>query len=477
MNKKCSVSRRDFLKTSTLAAASVAASGIVFPTIVPASVLGKNAPSNKINIAQIGFGRISSTYDLPEIFKNDIARVIAVADLDSKRVALGKQFIEKFYNGKTGSQNYINVKTYGDYREMLLNKDIDAVIISTPDHWHAQPAIEAAMAGKDIYLQKPTSLTIKEGRQLSDVIHRTKCILQIGSQQRSMSPYPQFKKACELVLNGRIGRLHTVYIGLPGDPSGKVEPEMPVPPNLNYDMWLGSTPLAYYTENRVHPQNSLTERPGWLRCEQFGAGMITGWGAHHFDIAHWGMGTEYTGPVEIEGSAEFPKSGLWDVHGDFDIRAKYANGVTIIAGGTNPNGVKFVGDEGWIFASRGAVKITASDPTNPGKELKAIDSDNPKILESVIGENEIHLYESPEQHRNWLDCIVSRKQPIAPVEVGHRSNSVCLLSHIAMKLKRKLYWDPLREKFINDDEANKMLSRPQRFPYGTDYVLKDFLKI
>lgn len=460
-----------------MAAAGVAAGGIVFPTIVPASVFGKNAPSNKINIAQIGFGRIGSSHDLPEVFKNEIARVIAVADLDSKRTALGKQFIEKFYKGKTGSQNYIDVKMYDDYREMLMNKDIDAVVISTPDHWHAQAAIESALAGKDIYLQKPTSLTIKEGRQLSDVIHRTNRILQIGSQQRSADPYPQFKKACELVRNGRIGKLHTVYIGLPGDPSGKVEPEMPIPANLNYDMWLGSTPWAYYTENRVHPQNSLTDRPGWLRCEQFGAGMITGWGAHHFDIAHWGMGTEYSGPIEIEGSAEFPKSGLWNVHGNFDIKAKYANGVTIIAGGNNPNGVKFVGEDGWIFVSRGDVKVTASDPTNTGKELKALDSNKPKILDSVIGENEIHLYDSPEQHRNWLECIVSRKQPIAPAEVGHRSNAVCLLSHIAMKLHRKLYWDPIKERFKNDDEANSMLSRPQRFPYGTDYVLKDFLSI
>jgi len=477
MIKKSSVSRRDFLKTSTIAAAGVAAGGIILPTIVPASVFGKNAPSNRINIAQIGFGRIGSTHDLPEVFKNEIARVMAVADLDSKRTALGKQFIEKFYNGKTGSSNYIDVKMYGDYREMLMNKDIDAVIISTPDHWHAQAAIESALAGKDIYLQKPTSLTIKEGRQLSDVIHRTHRILQIGSQQRSASPYPQFKKACELVRNGRIGKLHTIYIGLPGDPSGKVEPEMPVPSNFNYEMWLGSTPWVYYTENRAHPQNSLTDRPGWLRCEQFGAGMITGWGAHHFDIAHWGMGTEYSGPVEIEGSAEFPKSGLWDVHGDFNVKAKYANGVTIIAGGNNPNGVKFVGDEGWIFVSRGDVKVTASDPTNTGKVLKAIDSSNPKILDSVIGENEIHLYESPEQHRNWLECIVSKKEPIAPAEVGHRSNTICLLSHIAMKLNRKLYWDPIKERFKNDDVANSMLSRPQRFPYGTDYVLRDFLSI
>ena len=206
----------------------------------------------------------------------------------------GKQFIENFYTQKTGKTGYIDVKVYEDYRMLLQNPKIDAVIISTPDHWHAQPAIEAALAGKDIYLQKPTSLTIREGRLLSDVVKRQKVILQVGTQQRSM---PQFRIAAELVRNGRIGKLETVKIGLPGDPSGPDAPEMPVPKNLNYDMWLGSTPQVYYTEMRVHPQNSLTDRPGWLRCEQFGAGMITGWGQHHFDSAAWGMDTELTGPV------------------------------------------------------------------------------------------------------------------------------------------------------------------------------------
>ncbi|HZK92744.1 MAG TPA: Gfo/Idh/MocA family oxidoreductase, partial [Prolixibacteraceae bacterium] len=280
--------RRDFLKNSS----SVIAGTIILPTIVPSTVFGKNAPSNKINIAQIGFGRIAKGHDLAETLKYDEARIIAVADLDSNRAAKGKEFIEDFYAKKTGSKDAVNVKTYGDYREMLLNKDIDAVMISTPDHWHSQPAIEAALAGKDVYLQKPTSLTIAEGRLLVDVVKRKGTILQVGTQQRAMS---QFRIAAELVRNGRIGKLHTVKIGLPGDPAGPEAPEMPVPKNLNYDMWLGSTPEVYYTEMRVHPQNSLTDRPGWLRCEQFGAGMITGWGQHHFDSAAWGMDTEYTG--------------------------------------------------------------------------------------------------------------------------------------------------------------------------------------
>ncbi len=208
---------------------------------------------------------------------------------------------------KTGNSNYVKVKTYGDYKELLLDKSIDAVMITTPDHWHSQPAIEAALAGKDIYLEKPTSLTITEGRLLSDVVKRQKVILQVGTQQRSS---PQWRIAAELVRNGRIGKLHTVKIGLPGDPAGPEAPEMPVPKNLNYDMWLGSTPKVYYTEIRVHPQNSINDRPGWLRCEQFGAGMITGWGQHHFDSAAWGMDTELTGPISVDAVAQFPKSGL-----------------------------------------------------------------------------------------------------------------------------------------------------------------------
>jgi len=442
---------------------------LMFPTIVPSTVLGKEAPSNKINIAQIGCGRIALSHDLPETMKYEMARVIACCDVDSKRLINCKNEIENQYAVIKGKKNYVNVETYPDYREMLLNKDIDAVIISTPDHWHAQPAIEAALAGKDIYLQKPTSLTIEEGRIMSNIIHRTGRILQMGSQQRSQDPWPQFKRACELVRNGRIGQLHTVLIGLPGDPAGEEEPEMPVPSNLDYDRWLGSTPRIYYTEKRVHPQNDLS-RPGWLRCEQFGAGMITGWGAHHVDTAHWGMGTEFTGPVEVEAEAHFPESGLWDVHGDFKVTALYANGVTMHISGAYPNGVRFEGSEGWIFVTRGAYTVTESDPVSGEAASQPLEASDPKILTSQIGTDEIHLYESPEQHGNWLECIRSRKQPVAPAEIAHRSCSACLVSHIAMKLPRKLFWDPVKERFKNDDEANALLARPQRFPYGTGFI-------
>jgi predicted dehydrogenase len=459
------MNRRKFIKRTALASAGI----IIVPTILPSSVFGKFSPNDKINIAQIGFGRIAKTHDLPETIKHDGVRVVAVADVDLKRANDGKQWINNWYAENTGSDNYVDVKVYQDYREMLKDKSIDAVIISTPDHWHAQPAIEAALAGKDVYLQKPASLSIQEGRQMSDAFHHTGRILQIGSQQRSLNPWPQFHRACELVRNGRIGDIKHVEVGLWGDPAGEIEPEMPVPENLDYEMWLGSTPYVYYTEKGVHPQNDYS-RPGWLRIEQFGAGMITGWGAHHIDTAHWGMNTEYTGPVEIEAEAEFPTSGLWNVHGKFRVQSKYANGITMDIRDDFPNGVKFIGSDGWLFVSRGPVSVTASDPGADAIKLNAIDASNPKILKSEIGPDEIHLYRSPEQHENWLESIRTRKQPVAPAEIGHRSCSACLLSHTAMKINRKLYWDPEAERFKNDDEANKMISRPQRFPYGTNHI-------
>lgn len=441
--------RRLFLKNSLAATAGA----FVLPTIVPSSVFGNNPPSDKINIGQIGCGRIARDHNLPEILKLDNARVIAVCDLDKNRLVKGREQVEAFYSKKTGSSNYAAVRMYDDYREMLLSRDIDAVIISTPDQWHAQPAIEAALAGKDIYLQKPATLTIAEGRLMCDVVARKKVIMQIGAQCRSSDP--QYRRAAELVRNGRIGKVHTVRIGLPGDPSGPLAPEMPVPKNLNYDMWLGSTPEVYYTEMRVHPQNDYS-RPGWLRCEQFGAGMITGWGAHLFDYSAWGIDTEYTGPVSVQAVAQFPKTGLWDVHGDFMVKSEYRNGITMYTSGGFPTGVRYEGDEGWIFVSHAhATKLDASDP---------------KILTSEIGKNEINLYRSDDHHGNWLDCIKSRKQPITPAEVGHRACTVCLISHIAMKVPGVLKWDPETEHFPDNEMADSLLKRSQRFPYGTSYL-------
>ena len=451
------VSRRKFIGQSVKAALGTGIA-LGFPSIVPASVFGRFAPSNRINVAAIGVGRISRGHDMPGVWKHDFARVMAVCDVDSRRVADGKSLVNEYYSKKEGKP-YDAVKVYTDYRELLLNKDIDAVLISTPDHSHAMIGVAAARAGKHIYMQKPASLTISEGRIMTEVINKSGVKFQIGSQQRSAE---QFRYAAELVRNGRIGELKNVYVGLPGDPPGGNKSEMPVPANLDYNMWLGSTPEVFYTEERVHPQKDYG-RPGWLRCEQFGAGMITGWGSHHIDSAHWGMGMERSGPVEIWcEKVEFNTGGLWDVHGIFRTGARYKNGVSMSVSNEYPNGIKFEGTKGWVFVSRGDYQATSSDPSKPGEQAKKIDASDPKILTSVIGDNEFHFTVSKDHHGNWLEAIRDNKATIAPVEEAHRSCSACLLHHISMKLKRKLQWNPEKEQFVNDQEATAMLSRAQR---------------
>lgn len=450
------VSRRGLIK-------GAAASAAAFPSIVPASVFGQNAPSNRTTIAAIGVGRISRIHDMKEIHKHADAQIVAVCDVDTIRLGAAMQLVDDRYS-EGREKPYTGTRGYTDYREVLALKDVDAVIISTPDHQHAPLAIRAVQAGKDVYLQKPASLTIAEGRKMADAVKASGRVLQIGSQQRAQTPWPQFHRACELVRNGRIGKLKHVEVGLPGDPSGPPAPPMPIPRNLDYDAWLGTTPEVPYTEIGVHPQNSFEDRPGWLRIEQYGAGMITGWGAHHIDTAHWGMGEELSGPVEVWGKAEFPTSGLWNVHGPFETHARYANGVTMTVSGALPNGVKFIGEKGaWIFVTRSGA-VTPSDPGGP--QIVPLQASDPKILTSVIGPNEIHLYKAPEQHRNWLDAIRTGVPVSASAEVGHRGCSTCLVHWIAMKTGRKLRWDPKAERFIGDDAANAMLSRPQRGNYG-----------
>ena len=463
MKQNIHVTRRQFLKPSLAGAAGAS----MMPTIIPSSVLGADAPSNKIQIGQIGCGRIAHDMDMRGLLRQDRARIVAVCDLDSKRVQHAKEYVEGTYAKKAGSDKAVSVTTYGDFRELIKDGHVDAVAVSTPDHWHCEPVITAALAGKDIYVQKPLSMTLAEGRAVSDIVRARKRAFQIGSQQRSSS---QFRLACELVRNGRLGKLHTIKIGLPVDPSGGSEQEMPVPPNLNYEMWLGCTPKMPYTEDRVHSQTSIPSRPGWLRIDSYCLGMITGWGSHHVDIAHWGMGAELTGPIEIEGKAEFPKKGLWNVHGPYHIEAKYANGVTMIIDNKFTNGVRFEGDGGWIFVTRGPEKVTASDPATAFG--KALDASDPKILNTPIGANEIHLHKSDDHHLDWLISIQTRQPAVTTPEEAHRSTSACILGWIAMKLGRNLHWDPVKEEFVGDDEANAMRSRAQRAPYGINRLLK-----
>jgi myo-inositol 2-dehydrogenase/D-chiro-inositol 1-dehydrogenase len=436
------VNRRQFLKNATVAAAGAALAG---PAIVPSSVFGADLPSERIVIGCIGVGRMGQG-DLRETLGFSKVQVAAVCDVDSRRVEDARQIVEKYYSRRNSTGTYKSCATYKDFRDLIARDDIDAVMIATPDHWHAIPAIAAAKAGKDIFLQKPLSLTISEGRMISDTVRRYGNIFQIGSQQRSDE---RFRFACELVRNGRIGELRTVKVGFDIDPGTTPQPVMPVPDWLDYDFWLGQAPWAPYTENRVHPQNGY-DRPGWLRISDYGAGMITGWGSHHNDIAQWGMGTEYTGPVEIAGQAEFPEDGLWDVHGKFSIEYTYANGVKVLCADNvrNKQGVQFEGTEGWVYVKRGQ-----------------IDAQPKSLLDSIIKPDEVHLPRSNSHKGNFFECIKSRAQTIAPVEVAHRSCSVCLLGEIAMRLGRKLKWDPEQEKFTNDDVANRMLARSIRSPW------------
>jgi predicted dehydrogenase len=455
-----SLTRRDFIRTTALAAGAIG-----FPMIVPARLFGADAPSSRVRVGQIGCGRIALGHDLPGVFHADLAEIVAICDIDSKRLANGKAFLEGLYrsqgvNPRNEPMKVPDISAHSDHRELLARKDIDAVVISTPDHSHAELALAAVLAGKDIYLQKPMTMTLAEGIVLRDAIRKRKCIFQIGSQQRSTK---QFRRACELVRSGRVGRLQRVEIGLPVDPTAPDQPEQPVPANLNYDRWLGSTPLAYYTEQRVHSQSDVNSRPGWLRNESYCLGMITGWGSHHFDTAHWGMDMELTGPIKIEGKAEFPTNKIWNVHGAYEVELTYPRDIRMHVSNRFPNGIRFIGDEGWIFVSRDS-QTTASDPASPSTTLKPLDASDPKLLDPK-GVT-VELYQSAEHHENWLQCVKSRKETIAPAPVAHRSTSACIVSWIAMKLGRPLTWDAKREQFVKDDAANAMLSRLERAPYG-----------
>lgn len=450
-----------------------------FPTIVPASVIGKNAPGNQIQIGIIGCGRYAISHDIPLTARYQNARIIAVCDVDASRAAAAIPIIQSSYRQTAISRNEKltdwSIKVYDNYRELLMNREIDAVIISLPDHQHAVVAIHAVRAGKHVYLQKPATLTIEEGKMVKEEVRRSGKVVQIGSQQRSLFPWPQFKRAAELVRNGKIGDLKEVKIGFPADRGGGLTSISPIPTALNYDAWLGPAPYVEYMEDRVHSrlnhQNGVYQRPGWLRCESFATGMITNWGSHHIDIAHWAMDTEHSGPREIIGQANFPGddknySGLWDVHGHFDTEALYDNGVKMNISSKLPPGIQFKGSDGWIWVTRGSYCWKDGVPIPDQQGIIALNASNPAILQAQTKSDEIQLYESPEQHLNWLNCIQSGTTPVAPIEIGHRSNSACLLHWIAMKVNRKIYWDPVREVFSNNDsEAIALLSRTRRKEY------------
>lgn len=449
-----SVSRRTFGKTLV---------GLSLPLILPSRLLGADAPSNRIRVGQIGCGRIARDHDMPGVLKSGLADIVAVCDLDANRAAEGKARVEELYRQINAPMPALSV--HADYREIIQRKDIDAVVISTPDHQHAEPALAAILAGKDVYLQKPFTMTIAEGKILRDAVARTKRILQVGSQQRS---WLQFRQAAELVRSGRIGQVRSVEIGLPIDPTAPDDPAQPVPQGLDYDRWVGPAEFAYYTEQRVHPKSGYS-RPGWLRNESFCLGMITGWGSHHYDTMHWALDLESSGPSRVEGTADFPTNKIWNVHGAYDVKLTYPGDVRVHVSDKHNNGLKFIGEDGrWIWVTRDG-QATASDPKS-GKTLPPLDASDKSLLDPKG--LKVELPRSDSHHKNWLESVRSRKDPLAPAHVAHRSGSACIVSWIAMKLKRPLTWDVKTESFVNDAEANKWLSRPERAPYGVSRLIK-----
>lgn len=452
-------SRRSFLKTAVRGGVGLA----ILPNIIPARLLGADAPGKKINVAQIGCGRMGRS-DMGNVMAEPLARVVAVCDLDSKRLAAGRKLAGDFYarRGEAG----VDIKAFHDYHDVLASPDIDAVVVTVPDHSHALVAIEAAIAGKHIYVQKPVTYDIAEAIGLRRAVEAKKIILQTGSQQRSEHPWHSFRAASEAVRNGRVGQLKTIKIGIGLDkPSGHAPAPMPVPENLDYERWLGSAPEQPYMERRVHPQNSLEGRPGWMTTEDFGLGMITNWGAHHVDIAQWAMGQELGGPLTIDSHAEFMQHDVWTVHTTYHFEMQYPKDVQVILDNQFEMGIRFEGDEGWVFCTRSEEKITASDPTAPaGREvLPPLRASDPKILEPV-GADAVRWMPSRTHHGNWLESIVAHRQPIAPIQQSSRSLEACVVAWVSMKLGRPVNWNAATESFVDDDAANALRSRKARKP-------------
>jgi predicted dehydrogenase len=437
VKKTLNASRREFLKKASTAA--IGAMGL--PLFIPSTVLGRSGavpPSDRINIGCIGVGGMG-TGNMMSFLEKPEAQIVAVCDVDARHRTEAREIVEK----KTGKKGCAE---YNDFRDLLARGDLDAMSLATPDHWHALIAVAAAQQGLDIYGEKPLGYTIAEGRAIVDAVKRYGVIWQTGSWQRSLR---DFRHACELVRNGRIGTVHTVRVGLPYGHSisdqGGYKPA-PVPEGFDYDMWLGPAPWVPYVPNRCHWNFR------WI--SDYSGGQLTDWAGHHCDIAQWGMGTELTSPVEIEGVADFPKAedGLFDTAKSYRFVCKYKEGFTMIVADNRQQpkgmGVQFEGSEGWIWVDR-----------------SGIDASNKSLLNSVIGPSEIHLYKSDDHQQNFLDCIRSREETITPAAIAHRSIMVGHLGLIAMKLGRKVQWDPVTEEFVNDAEADRFLSRPMRSPW------------
>jgi predicted dehydrogenase len=430
------ISRRKFL---ALTGAAVAA-----PSLVPSSVLGrdgKTAPSNRVVMGVVGWGMMGPGNTTGLMAEKD-CQVVAACDLDKNHLQQAVDTINKNY----GNQD---CRTYHDYRELMARKDLDAVMLAVPDHWHALLAVEAARNKKDIYAEKPLARTIAEQQAIVKAVRKNGCIWQTGSWQRSVE---NFHKACEIVRSGLIGKVTRVEVGLPSGHydfagTGNKRSITPPPPQLDYEFWIGPSKMEPYIEARVHMN--------WRWNYNTGGGQLLDWIGHHCDIAHWGMGWDNTGPSEVEGKGEFPPAdALWNTCTKYRTTLKYPNDVTmIIAGGHDDikSGTKWIGTDGWVWVDRGGFKGS-----------KEQWEDMVKLPDSL---RRVKLIESRNHYRNFLDSVKSRQPTIAPVEAAHHSAIPGHLSLIAMMVGRKIHWDPVKEVILHDSEARKLMSRPYRAPW------------
>lgn len=423
-NAKSSSSRREFLRRSATATA-IGAAAITFPHLSSRAAQIGSGLREGVRVGVIGTGGRGS--DLMRLAVNN---VVAVCDVDTSHLARAAAEVEK----KTGRKP----AQYGDLRKLLESREVDAVIVGTPDHWHALATVHACQAGKDVYCEKPLTLTLHEGRVMTQVARSTKRIVQTGSQQRSDT---KFRRGCELVRNGVLGQLKNVKVGLP-EVNYQGVAEAPAPAELNYDLWLGPAPMRPYNVNRVH----YYFRFFW----DYSGGQMTNWGAHHLDIAQWGLGMDDSGPVEIEATGKFDPEKRFEVPVESEITYRYANGVTIqcTQGPNRKTGTTFEGEKGWIHVNRGNLEASHED-----------------LLTAPLPADGVRLYVSEDHMDNWFACIKSRKLPICDVEIGHRSASVCHLGSLAIRLGRKLKWDPAKEEFVGDAEANRMRHYAYRSPW------------
>ncbi len=443
----CRMNRRKFLGVAAACAA---------PVVIPARAIGADghvAPSNRITMGMIGIGRQGVVYNLPFFASQPDCEVVALCDVDRWRLEITAERTASYFSGKKNRCPVVpNCARYVDFREVLDRKDVDAVFIGTPDHWHVPMSVAAVKAGKDVSCEKPLTRSIAEGRLLSDLVAKHKAVFRTDSEFRSRE---QFHRAVELVRNGRIGKLHTIRTTVPmGESNSPPLVETPAPEELNYDLWLGPATAKPYAVPRVHPIHSY-ERPGWMNIRDYSDGMILNWTAHMNDIAQWGNNTDRTGPVAVEGRGKYPPPGsLWDACCEFEFTCTYADGVRLICKtDTCSPYTRFEGEAGWIQANFGGVLLEA-EPSS--------------LLDSKIGPDEQHF---PLMHekRDFLNAVKTRGRTLEDAEVGHRTSSLGHLAQIAIQLGRPLKWDPNQERFPGDDEANKMLSLPPgRSPWAIE---------